>query len=40
MENALDPSHLQFVHEGFQGKNIGPRDQQFPDGIVQPNYSF
>jgi hypothetical protein len=30
MENALDPSHLQFVHEGQQGKNIGPRQGTFP----------
>jgi len=29
MENTLDPSHLQFVHEGLQGKNIGPRDNTY-----------
>jgi vanillate O-demethylase monooxygenase subunit len=30
MENALDPSHLQFAHAGQQGKNVGPRSGTYP----------
>jgi len=37
MENALDPSHLQFVHEGQQGKRIGPRKNNYP-GASTPKF--
>jgi phenylpropionate dioxygenase-like ring-hydroxylating dioxygenase large terminal subunit len=29
IENLLDPGHLQFTHEGTQGKNIGSTDATF-----------
>lgn len=32
IENLLDPTHLQFVHEGQQGDVIGPRNVNYPDG--------
>jgi phenylpropionate dioxygenase-like ring-hydroxylating dioxygenase large terminal subunit len=34
IENLLDPTHLQFVHEGQQGDVIGPRNVNYPDASV------
>merc|ERR1719213_1584152 len=34
IENLLDPAHLQFTHEGTQGKYIGPIDKMVPDSCV------
>jgi len=34
IENLLDPTHLQFVHEGQQGDVIGPRNVNYPEGTV------
>jgi len=31
VENLLDPGHLQFTHEGTQGKNIGSTDNTYLD---------
>jgi phenylpropionate dioxygenase-like ring-hydroxylating dioxygenase large terminal subunit len=31
IENLLDPSHLQFAHEGQQGKNIGSTNDTFTE---------
>eukprot|EP01125_Pyxidicula_operculata_P021136 TRINITY_DN8038_c0_g1_i1.p1 TRINITY_DN8038_c0_g1~~TRINITY_DN8038_c0_g1_i1.p1 ORF type:complete len:421 (-),score=58.42 TRINITY_DN8038_c0_g1_i1:58-1320(-) len=34
MENSLDPSHLQFTHEGQQGAVVGPRKSDHPNSAV------